>query len=84
MHRQSTVWAWCILILGVFGIAGGSDVLMRGAVHAEGSSCKAFCGLSLLFAQLLGPAAGAIAVGVIYLILGVFLVCIGYLMLKDK
>ena len=84
MHRQSTVLAWCILILGVFGIAGGSDVLMRGAVHAGGSSCKVICGLSLLLAQLLGPAAGALALGVIYLMLGVFLLCIGYLMLKDK
>ncbi|WP_199103071.1 hypothetical protein [Aquitalea sp. ASV11] len=84
MHRQSTVLAWCILILGMFGIAGGSDVLIRGAVHAEGSSCKAICGLSLLLAQLLGAAAGAIALGVIYVMLGVFLLCIGYLMLKDK
>jgi small neutral amino acid transporter SnatA (MarC family) len=84
MYRESTVLAWCIFILGVFGIADGSDALIRGAIHAEGSSCKVICGLSLLLSQFFSPAVGALATGIIYLLLGVFLVCIGYLMLKGK
>ncbi|QBJ79769.1 hypothetical protein [Aquitalea sp. USM4] len=84
MYRDSTVLAWCVLILGVFGIVDGSDILIRGAMYADGSSCKAICGLSLLLSQFFSSAVVALAVGVIYLLLGVFLVCIGYLMLKSK
>lgn len=51
MYRDSTVLAWCVLILGVFGIVDGSDILIGGAIHTDGSSCKAICGLSLLLSQ---------------------------------
>ena len=84
MYRESTVLAWCIFILGVFGIVDGSDALIRGAIHTDESSCKVICGLSLLLSQFFSPAVGALATGIIYLLLGVFLVCIGYLMLKVK
>ncbi|WP_287876647.1 hypothetical protein [Aquitalea sp.] len=84
MYRGGTIFAWCVLILGVFGIADGSGILIRGVIHAESTSCKAICGLSLLLSQFFSPAVGALAAGIIYLLLGVFLVCIGYLMLKGK
>ncbi|WP_159877079.1 hypothetical protein [Aquitalea denitrificans] len=84
MYRERTVLAWCIFIFGVFGIVDGGDALIRGAIHAEGSSCKVICGLLLLLSQFFSPAVGALAAGIIYLLLGVFLVCIGYLMLKGK
>lgn len=84
MYRDSTVLAWCVLILGVFGIVDGSDILIRGAMHTDGSSCKAICGLSLLLSQFFSPVVGALATGIIYLLLGVLLVCIGCLMLKSK
>lgn len=84
MYRKSTVLAWCVLILGVFGIVHGSEILIRGAMHTDGSSCKAICGLSLLLSQFFSPAVAPLAAGVIYLLLGVFLVCIGCLVLKSK
>lgn len=55
MRRDATVFAWLILILGVFGTANGSAILIRGAFHAEGASCKAICGISRLFADFFRP-----------------------------
>lgn len=84
MHREATVFGWCILILGVLGIANGSAILIRGAVHAEGISCKAICGISLLLAELFTPAIGDVAAGAIYLLLGSCLALVGYQVLRDR
>ena len=84
MYRDSTVLAWCVLILGVFSIVNGSDILIRGAMHTDRSSCKAICGLSLLLSQFFSPVVAPLAAGIVYLLLGVFLVCIGCLVLKSK
>ena len=84
MYRDSTVLAWCVLILGVFGIADGSDILIRGAIHTDGSSCKVICGLSLLLSQFFSPVVAPLAAGIVSLLLGVLLVFIGCLVLKSK
>lgn len=84
MHREATVFGWFMLILGVLGIANGSDILIRGAIHAEGTSCKAICGLSLLLAKIFTPNIGAVAAGIFYLLLGSCLAFVGYLVLRGR
>lgn len=84
MRREAMVFGWFILILGVFGIANGSAILIRSAIHVEGASCKAICGISLLLAELFTPAIGDVAAGAIYLLVGSCLALVGYLVLRDR
>ena len=84
MRRDATVFAWLILILGVFGTANGSAILIRGAFHAEGASCKAICGIARLFADFFSPVVGAASAGAIYLLLGSCMALAGCLVLKDQ
>lgn len=69
MHREATVFGWFVLILGVLGIASGCEILIRGAIHAEGSSCKALCGISLLLAQFFFAHSGGRCGGIFLLVI---------------
>lgn len=84
MRREATVFGRFILILGVSGIANGSAILIRGAIHAEGTSCKTICGISRLLAEIFSPAVGAASAAAIFLLLGSCLALVGYLVLKDR
>lgn len=84
MRREATVFGWFILVLGVFGIANGSAILIRGAIHVEGTSCKAICGISRLLAELFSPAVGTASAAAIYLLLGSCLALVGYLVLRGR
>lgn len=84
MRREATVFGGLILALGVFGIANGSAILIRGAIHAEGTSCKTICGISRLLAELFTPAIGAASAGAICLLLGSCLALVGYLVLRGR
>lgn len=86
MRREAMVFGGFILVLGVFGIVNGSAILIRGAIHVEGTSCKAICGilLLLLLAELFTPEFGAAAAGAIYLLLGFSLALAGYFLLRGR
>ena len=84
MHREATVFGGFMLILGVFGIANGIAILIRGVIHAEGSSCKAICGISLLLAQFFNPAVGAVSAGSIYLLIGSCIAVLGFMVLRNR
>ncbi len=84
MRREAMVFGGFILVLGVFGIVNGSAILIRGAIHVEGTSCKAICGILLLLAELFTPEFGAAAAGSIYLLLGFSLALAGYFLLRGR
>ncbi len=53
MYRDSTVLAWCVLILGVFGIADGSDILIGGAMHTDGVVARRYAASRCCFRSFL-------------------------------
>lgn len=74
MTREAKLAGTFLFVLGLFGLYVGARFLLLGEPPAtNGSSCKAICGLTLLFTELLGRDAGRILGGTLWLVAGIFL-----------
>jgi len=70
MQRETKLFAWFAITLGAAGSLMGLAALLGWPVQASGSSCKAICGLSLLFTEVLGDRAGMWVGGLLWLAVG--------------
>ena len=84
MQRESKLFAWFAMALGCAGMLLGLAALLGWPIHASGSSCKAICGLSLLFTELLGDRAGMWVGGLLWLAVGLAAFVFGRRILKGQ
>jgi hypothetical protein len=77
MQRETKLIAWFAITLGAAGSLMGLAALLGWPLQASGTSCKAICGLSLLFGELFGERAGMWVGGLLWLAVGLAFVAIG-------
>lgn len=82
MQREAKFVGWFALALGCAGILSGVSILAGWSTQPAGSSCRAICGLALLFRELFGDIAGMLVGGLLPLALGVTFCIFGYRVLK--
>lgn len=84
MQRESKLIAWSAITLGAAGMLLGLAALLGWPIQASGSSCKAICGLSLLFTEVLGDRAGMWVGGLLWLLAGLVFFGFGWRVLKGS
>ncbi len=84
MQRETKLFAWFAITLGAAGILMGLATLLGRPLQASGTSCKAICGLSLLFTELLGDRAGMWVGGLLWLAAGLAFFGFGWRILKER
>lgn len=84
MQRETKLFAWFAITLGAVGILMGLAAFLGWPVRASGSSCKAICGLSLLFTEVLGDRAGMWVGGLLWLAAGLAFFGFGWRLLKER
>jgi hypothetical protein len=82
MEREAKWVGWFALVLGCVGILAGVGTLAGGFVPAEGTSCKAICGLALLATEVFGAGVGTLVAGLLWLAAGAACSWFGYRVLK--
>ncbi|PND38926.1 hypothetical protein C1O66_16265 [Paucibacter aquatile] len=84
MQRETKLFAWFAITLGAAAILMGLAALLGRPLQASGSSCKAICGLSLLFTELLGDRAGMWVGGLLWMAVGLGFFGFGWRLLKEQ
>lgn len=83
MRREAGLVGWFALVLGLFALGAGASLLVWPEPPPEGLACKAVCGLQMLTAELLGPAAGALVAGLLWIAMGAVATGVGVVLLRD-
>ncbi|HYW57410.1 MAG TPA: hypothetical protein VE934_10640 [Polaromonas sp.] len=82
MQRELKFFGWFALALGCVSILGGLAILGGWSTLSAEGSCRAICGLSMLFAALFGDSTKTLVGGLLTLILGVAFCLLAYRVLK--
>lgn len=84
MHRETKLMAYFVIALGVSAFALGLHGLSGPSVSISGLSCKVICGLSLVIAELFGPAYGVLIASFLWVAIGLAFTFVGVIILRDS
>ena len=73
MNREIQWTAGFLLVMGLLGVLVGSLSLLALQQVADGSNCVALCAVEQVFADMVGPRASQMLVGVLWLLVGLTL-----------